>query len=398
MLLTIKDIEQHLEEYKLNLEEESLLWTEGIWTEGDWTGGDWTEGDYDLLEAICNSHPELGSDTREGQNEDLSYHIGLSPKVLSEHYPTSEIIGPNKVKAQKGQAPIEPKQKKTGDTLLEELLKTEYQQERISPQCQNQTIEFIKSHESVLGRDIEFIKGLTKAAYKIHKKDPNLLEGSLEKIYQFNLEGIETIHSGKTKGMNHIRIVKLKSHFYSHKGYFAEVILNSLKEKGAHPEEIIQWAKKWYRSYIISATINEQNENRNVNNPQFEFKHITYCYSFAAEGAKAVFNYIDRFENIPKREKIQWARRWAEAKKTSAYKSMGFNQKHAAHSFMSAAEARRKLFYKTNEMNYATGAIDFYGRFLDFYRANPRLITPGIQKMIKNTKSKVYNLNMTLTA
>lgn len=124
------------------------------------------------------------------------------------------------------------------------LLKQEYDSDSISDECKNLVLEYIKDTQSLLEEDILNIRLLVKKARHILNSDPDSLDGSLEKLYQFHIDGIQ-----KTKklieGYAQDDLLSIRAHLYPSKGNVAKALFKKTRD--------ISWAKQWYEDYKMSA-------------------------------------------------------------------------------------------------------------------------------------------------
>lgn len=315
-------------------------------------------------------------------------------------------------------------------TLLDDkLLGENYDGKSVDERCKTQVLKFIATHESVLGESLLTIKRLTKVAHKICSSDLSLPDNIAERLLLFNLEGIILINSDKKNGYDSSRLQTIESHLYAYAaevakalwyktrdlswakqwhnlrmlsaiksgdsdpkhsahsysigGQGAKSVFNAIKKEDVPWKEKVYWAKKWYDSYMLSAIISKG----------FDLKHSAHSYSNAADAAKAVYEILDKIEDIPPEEKVNWAEKWYSLNISSATLIIDSNQKHAAHSYYWAAEAAATIFSKTKDTSWAIAAIENYERFLSYYESQPDIIDARIGKLICTVRSNITHLN-----
>ena len=216
---------------------------------------------------------------------------------------------------------------------LEALIRRNYDGLIEPEECREKVLEFIANTESVSDRDILFIKRFTKVAHHVHKSYPDSFNGLLERLYQFNMDGIILIHKGRVRGHNKDNLSSISSHLQAYAGDVARAIFEKTGD--------VSWAKREYDRYRLSAE----------ESLEFDLKHSAHAYSFAADVAQAIFE---------KTGDVSWAEKWYDSRKLSAKISLNFNPKHSAYSDGFAGDAAKAIFEKTGDISWAKRWYDCY--------------------------------------
>lgn len=311
------------------------------------------------------------------------------------------------------------------------LLKIEYHRDSVSEECRELTLKYIRSKLSVLDEDSDFIKELTKAGTRIiFDSDLNFpgLDELLEKLYKFNLEGVQRIKSGYLKkGFSERRLQSLESHLQAHAGNSAERRLELAEERNESPVVQAKWAEKMYHARINSAAIICDADP----------VHAAHSYSFAGNAAKKRFELakkqgegVDALEKWARRyyracglsaklsldteplhaaysyafkggaawilfkltQDISWLKEAYYAYKSSADKSFDKDPRHAAHASSFAGDYARLLFEKTGEIKWAQIAVEYYDRFFAYCDLDPELQRKRVGRKIESRRSNLINI------
>lgn len=167
------------------------------------------------------------------------------------------------------------------------MLRKEYDGPKVSPECKALVLKYISAHESVADENILFIKRLTKVASHILSSDPDSLDGLLERLYKFNIEGADMSKANGLDRYTQKNLLSMQSHFNSHAG-------STSKEKFDRTGDV-SWAEKWYDSEKLSAEISAE----------FDPKHSAHAYSFTGDAAKVIFEHLLSEGRVEKK----WAKR-----------------------------------------------------------------------------------------
>ena len=240
------------------------------------------------------------------------------------------------------------------------LLKANYESldAETGDRCKSLVIEYMRIRESVLGKDIAFIKQLTKVVRNILNSEPNSLDGLLEKYFKFSNEGIETIRAG-ISGYRQNNLISLESHLLADAGDAAKALFEKTQD--------ISWAERWYSAYKKSADMTIDTEPL----------HSAHAYSFAGEAAKALFK---------KTQDISWAGKWYESTKLSADMTVNTEPLHSAHAYSFAGDAAKALSRATRNPSWTQAAIDCYQQFLSYYKQHPN---PRMDKVVNIIREDV---------
>src|SRR3989344_1925351 len=102
--------------------------------------------------------------------------------------------------------------------------------------CIDLVVRYIQENNTVSDEDIIFIKNLTKVAGRI-VEDTSRLDGQLEKLYRFNMEGVDVVRKD-SNGLTENRSINIESHLFSHAGDAAEALFTMTGD--------VEWAERWY--------------------------------------------------------------------------------------------------------------------------------------------------------
>lgn len=222
------------------------------------------------------------------------------------------------------------------------LLETNYAMltKETGEQCKALVVEYISLAPTVSHQNIQFIKNVTKISSNILKSDPNSLDGLLEKVFQFNNEGIQIIEENYTQNYP----LNLKSHFFAYEGDVAKALFKKTQD--------VTWAKEWYKDYKTSADISI------ITDP----KHAAYAYGFAGDAAKTLFETT---------REVGWAKKWYEATNLSANMTKGLDSRHSAFLSGIAGNAATTVYKETRQRKWYNRAIQSYRNLLEYYDLNP---------------------------
>lgn len=229
------------------------------------------------------------------------------------------------------------------ETLVR-LLERERNKDPVSEECRKRVQHYIINNQSVSHLDILSIKWLTKIGTQILRNlglDSPGLEKISEKLYHFNLEGVQKIGTEHLEEVLEETGVIFKSHLHSHAAYAAEVRFELAKKRGESLDVQAEWLERCYNVRIISANIIQDTDPM----------HAAYSYSFAGDAAEGRFKLAKRrCEGLD--VLITWARRWYDAEKNSADKSVSRNQKHTAYARGFEGKAAFALFEVTRDISW----------------------------------------------
>ncbi|MDP1695555.1 MAG: hypothetical protein Q8L29_01425 [archaeon] len=220
--------------------------------------------------------------------------------------------------------------------------------------CKKAVLNFIRQMKSLKDRDIIFIKKLTKVANHLRKAGE--LNGLEEKLYQFNMEGVEKLMANHI-GLDEKCILNLKSHLFSYAGNSARAIFENTGD--------ILWAKRRYDSYHTSAEIVRDSD----------LKHSAHAYSFAGESALIIFKNINE---------ISWVEKGYQAYRNSADIFLKFNPKNSAHVFSHAGNSAELIGVQNRDKLYILRAIECYSNFLNYFETNPNSNVSLVMDKVRN--------------
>src|SRR3989338_5064549 len=233
--------------------------------------------------------------------------------------------------------------------------------EQSGKRCAGLVVEYLHKTESVSGKDINFIKRLTKVAHHVMQSS-HTLDDLLFKLYSFNMEGVKRLRDGAEADRSENNLISLESHLLAYAGNAAKALFEQRKD--------ISWAEKWYPSYKTSADITRTSEPA----------HSAHAYSFAGNAAKALFEIT---------EDLSWAEKWYLATKTSADMTRDTDPKHSAHAYSFAGNAAKALSRITHNKSWARAAIECYNNLLGYYSSHPN---PRMSNLIDRTEGDIHFL------
>jgi len=197
--------------------------------------------------------------------------------------------------------------------------------EQSGKRCAGLVVEYLHKTESVSGKDISFIKRLTKVAHHVMQSS-HTLDDLLFKLYSFNMEGVKRLRDGAEADRSENNLISLESHLLAYAGNAAKALFEQRKD--------ISWAEKWYLATKTSADMTRDTDP----------KHSAHSYGFAGNAAKALFE---------QRKDISWAEKWYTSYKTSADITRTSEPAHSAHAYSFAGNAAKALFEITADLSWA---------------------------------------------
>jgi len=162
---------------------------------------------------------------------------------------------------------------------LENLLQKNYNELNDSS-CRDEVLEMLRATNSLAHFSTSFIKNFTKVAQHLYKKE-RVEDCLLERLYQFNMEGIQQIENSDDK--KRLRFSRMEAHFYIYSANVSRELFLRRRE--------VSWGERWYHHYVTSAKKSICHEE----------KHVRYAFSYAAEAAAALFRHT---------QSQLWAERW----------------------------------------------------------------------------------------
>jgi hypothetical protein len=191
-------------------------------------------------------------------------------------------------------------------------------------------LDYVSSTDSVEDENIQLISDLAVAVNVILKSNPGLLDGMLDKIFRFHMEGIELIQSGRLCGVHSSRFLrKIESNLNSYAGFIAD-------QQYLNTEET-WWLTMKYQCYFTSAEMSVKTN--------------------------------------PRHDRTLWCGRWYESSKRSAVMGEGIDPRHAARMSSFFASAAHSMYVLTRNKVWAKRAVRGYTKFLDYFSTNlePRM-------------------------
>jgi hypothetical protein len=216
-------------------------------------------------------------------------------------------------------------------------------------------LDYVSSTDSVEDENIQLISDLAVAVNVILKSNPGLLDGMLDKIFRFHMEGIELIQSGRLCGVHSSRFLrKIESNLNSYAGFIAD-------QQYLNTEET-WWLTMKYQCYFTSAEMSVKTNPR----------HSMHAYNMAHNASHAVYN---TFEDSDFDDRTLWCGRWYESSKRSAVMGEGIDPRHAARMSSFFASAAHSMYVLTRNKVWAKRAVRGYTKFLDYFSTNlePRM-------------------------
>ncbi len=237
----------------------------------------------------------------------------------------------------------------------------------ISQECRNLALEYIRHKEDVYDETIHFTKRLTKVGSHILKSEPKQLEGLLERLYSFNIEGAEKIENGWPSASTPRKYLVMRPHFYSHGGDCARTLHD---QKGDQA-----WAEKWYQAHLTSAEAAEGIDQR----------HAIHTRGISATAARRLYQQT----NDP-----NWMKRCYEGNKRSAQLAVSIEPKHSAYSSLHAATAAQELARCQQGSLWKQRAIEGYRLFVNYPVTHPE---PELENQVRRAKQEIIFLRRLLT-
>lgn len=136
-------------------------------------------------------------------------------------------------------------------------------------QCKQLVLEYLRLSTTISHLDVDFIKNFTKVARHILESEPASLDGLLEKLYNYDMEGVEKVRGG-IEDRTSTNLTSLESHLLGDAGDAARELFRITQD--------ISWAGRGYNAYKKSADMTASTEP----------KHSAHAYSFAGDAAKAL--------------------------------------------------------------------------------------------------------------
>ncbi len=223
--------------------------------------------------------------------------------------------------------------------------------------CARETLSYINSINTVAGKDMDFVKKLTKIAdhvssaffdqegyksnipvYESLRSD--FFQGAffsdrrqdapcfLEKLYTFNRKGAEIADSLRGRSDRpEETLARVKAHFQAYAGNAARRLSSIIRDL----KKSIMWATEYYNCYRLSATIAEKPEP----------KHAIYAYTHAAAAAKKLYEITDD---------IKWlVERYNSAKDSANLAKNTGEIPHAIYAYNEAASAAYEIDSKSQD-------------------------------------------------
>lgn len=211
--------------------------------------------------------------------------------------------------------------------------------------CKQRAIDYIKSNESIAHERIFFIKHLTKVAGHILESDPGSLDGLLERIYHFHIEGVMKIKEEDSNGSDAYaqeNLTIMRSHLHSHAADFAVAVIKSMNGRSDVHAQKLFWAQERYNNHLMSADLSDR----------LEPTHAAVHYSDAAKAAWMVFRMLDDQEDALLWNKEEWVKKKYKCDLAAAKKMAEINDPNYLNAYDSAAKALYTLYHLTNNVSY----------------------------------------------
>jgi len=290
---------------------------------------------------------------------------------------------------------------------LEKLLERNYHRIR-DEECKSRVIDYISSQRTVFGDNIFFIKHLTKVAHHIIKSDPESIDNLLERLYQFNMEGIEMISLGEVSITSDSNLKVLESHFSSHAASVAYKVFKKTNNIG--------WLKRAYSRSIESAdliinesTIHAAHSYQFAGHSASQIHRLTGELDWCKKAFEAYESTSQLFDSKNKKNRlsaikgaaskakilhettndIYWAEQTYEL--NIQYTQQITNKYQEAESYRYAGNAAKSLFDKTQNEHWKIEAIRCYSHFLNYYEDNP---IEKLDKFASRAKFDLKSLNI----
>ncbi len=223
--------------------------------------------------------------------------------------------------------------------------------------CAREILSYISSIDTVAGKDLDFVKKLTKVADHVSSaffdqqwckgNTPiyeslwsNFFQGAffsdrrqdapyfLEKLYTFNRKGAEIadyLRGQSDRSEEHL--ARVKAHFLAYAGNAARRLSSIIRDR----TKSIMWTTEFYTCYRLSAEIAAKPEP----------KHAMYAYTHAATAAKKLYEITDD---------IQWLVKGYNSAKDSANLARNIGEgSHAVFAYNEAASAAYEIYSKSKD-------------------------------------------------
>jgi hypothetical protein len=262
---------------------------------------------------------------------------------------------------------------------FEALLKQEHNTNgTVSPECKEKTLEYIASNETICHKEMLFIKHLTKVASLILKEDDSSLNGFLERIYKYNLEGIRKIESETFNDFDAINIQSLHSHFYSHASNIARKIFELAEDPNwakiaceyseksallADSIDTVHTANAYLVSAILALDIFEITKELEYGEKCFDFSNHTIfltgdcdlirCSSSNRSASIAAKHICEHYEGIDHHASVDWAKKQFEYALEAAFLIEDSDAKNSSWAYGFAADAARELLKLEGNIDWA---------------------------------------------
>ena len=220
-----------------------------------------------------------------------------------------------------------------------------------SDECKQQVIEYVKDNKSIAHEEIIFIKSLTKVAEHILESDPGSLDGLLQRIYDFHIEGIMKIQSESGNGGSNYakeHMTLMRSHLHTHAANFAKAILKNMRNGENNPMQKLFWAQEMYNNHLFSADLISD----------IDPKHASVQYSNAGKAAWIVFKILEDQKDAPLEKKIEWMKKKHKNEKAAGEKMSEIGNSSFMHEYDNAAKALYTLYNLTGNAYYLNGCYE----------------------------------------
>lgn len=204
----------------------------------------------------------------------------------------------------------------------------------------DQIINELYKLDNVLNFDVIYVKKLTKAGSIIHKSNPKDIENLLEKLYNFNLEGIKILET-QENNYSLDNIASLKSHFYGHAATFSRELWIKTKNN--------KWLENSYSLNYKSGLISKDYD--------LEYSSITFTY--AAD---------DALDLLRKTKNIDYGNKAIKFYSDNAIKLSEFNKKQAGCAYQSLRKTYQLMYKLTKDILFIEKAYDSEKKALNLFK------------------------------
>lgn len=221
---------------------------------------------------------------------------------------------------------------------LDRLLDRNY--DKVDPEDREEyyfrSMEFIKNNPSIADQSIDFSKRITKAALRMLENKMDFIEDYLERVYRYNIQGIENIERSELESTN---FQIMKSHFHAHAGTMARELYEKTKD--------LKWKEFEYinclESKLISSQICSDKE---------------HSYFVASITSEAALDLVEKDKNLEPEDFVHLLKRAYHLGLYSGENLEELKPKDACVPYLQSCIAAKKLYHYTENIEWAENAYE----------------------------------------